>query len=373
MVTAAALHGVHKQYGGHITSGFLHSTMLPTATHARVSDDYIPGLKRPADACDAGQPELATSPKGNVVMGQQTLLAWALGIRPYKDAFFSGPQRWNDTTCFVAGNGAVGHGGYTKPEWWGVQESYPELHALVSGLVAGPIAVADGIGDSDPELVLRTCRSDGTLLKPDRPQFVIDSWWSEQAFGRGGGPKGGQVSHTQSTISGGYHTHDFTFHFVMGVALQDDFTVGPADIKLDGDVSGVAWRRAYGDTFAPPAASEVVVFGKTAPARLVMPKAESAADWGKYTLWKLAPLSCAGRGWALLGETDKFISHSPQRLTDVTAFCDDGTVPAMRVAMEGSPGEVVHLAFYEPAAKKVLAVAATIGPGGTAVVNMPPQ
>jgi hypothetical protein len=51
MAIAAARHGVSKQYGGHISSGFLHSVQLPNANQARVSDDYIPSLKRPRNSC----------------------------------------------------------------------------------------------------------------------------------------------------------------------------------------------------------------------------------------------------------------------------------------------------------------------------------
>ena len=51
MANAAARHGVHKQYGGHISSGFLHSVQLPNAVVARVSVDYIPGLQRPEGSC----------------------------------------------------------------------------------------------------------------------------------------------------------------------------------------------------------------------------------------------------------------------------------------------------------------------------------
>lgn len=48
------------------------------------------------------------------------------------------------------------------------QEAFPDLHVVVAALSAGPVAPGDGIGDGDPTLVLRTCTSNGTLLKPDR-------------------------------------------------------------------------------------------------------------------------------------------------------------------------------------------------------------
>ena len=54
MADAAARHGISKQYGGHISSGFLHSAALPNALTARISADYIPDLKRPSNACTPG-------------------------------------------------------------------------------------------------------------------------------------------------------------------------------------------------------------------------------------------------------------------------------------------------------------------------------
>lgn len=47
----------------------------------------------------------------------------------------------NDASTNVRHTGSP----YTKPEWWGLQERYPELQVLVSSLTAGPIAPGDGI------------------------------------------------------------------------------------------------------------------------------------------------------------------------------------------------------------------------------------
>ena len=46
--------------------------------------------------------------------------------------------------------------------------------ALVSALSGGPVGPSDGIGGSDASLIMRTCRLDGLLLKPDRPATPID-------------------------------------------------------------------------------------------------------------------------------------------------------------------------------------------------------
>jgi hypothetical protein len=163
MADAAARHGVDKQYGGHMSSAFLHSTLLPNAVAARVSDDYIPDLARPRGACVPGVDDNRTvTPRGNVLMGRQSLYAWAVSLRPYKDAFFSSSrQSWRNTTCFDAGHAGPESTGYTKPEWWGLQDPRPELNAVASALSAGPVASGDGWGDVNATLLKRLVRADG--------------------------------------------------------------------------------------------------------------------------------------------------------------------------------------------------------------------
>lgn len=77
-------------------------------------------------------------------------LADALGLWPFKDCFFSAP-----------GEGIDG-------------DPHPEVEALLSALSAGPVGIGDRIGRTDRSLVLRCCRSDGLLLKPDRPIAALD-------------------------------------------------------------------------------------------------------------------------------------------------------------------------------------------------------
>ena len=358
MADAAARHGVDKQYGGHLSSAFLHSTTLPNALTARVSDDYIPGLNRSTDACTAGAGTRAIAARGNVLLARQTLYPWAMGIRPYKDAFMSGSQqRWNRTTCFIAGKAGPGTIGYTKPEWWGLQERYPELQAVVSAVTAGPVASADGVGDFDAALLGRLVRADGVLLKPDRPAWVLDSWWAAAAFGAAAlgsssiGDAPGEVSQTSVSLDG------LTWRIVLGVGLERAQTFTSADV-VDGAgrhttaplAAAWAWSRHSGDLFgtAPPRALVPVGGAGGAPLSLPLPASPSADDWGQYTLWHVAPLSCGGAGWALLGELEKIIPVSAQRVTAISTECGgDGGVggSTMAVSLVGEPGEVVRLTF----------------------------
>ena len=86
-------------------------------------------------------------------IAQNSLVWWAVGVRPYKDATFTGTQTWGETTCMQgAGNDAP----YTMPEWWGLQDPKPALGVVVSAMAAGPIAGCDGIGNVDRALLMRT-------------------------------------------------------------------------------------------------------------------------------------------------------------------------------------------------------------------------
>jgi hypothetical protein len=137
MAASAAKHGVVKFYGGCVPSMILHSVTLPSAVVGRAGDDYYPSGSRAPHACrelqSTATPSNSSATNGtaptaitnaaptgtthakdtgegvsielgsaltSASIGRNTLLWWALGIRPYKDATFTAPQTWSGTTCF---------------------------------------------------------------------------------------------------------------------------------------------------------------------------------------------------------------------------------------------------------------------------------
>lgn len=56
MTNAAAKHGVSKQFGGCVSSMFLHSVTLQSVLSARVGPDYIPGASRVPGTCATPPP-----------------------------------------------------------------------------------------------------------------------------------------------------------------------------------------------------------------------------------------------------------------------------------------------------------------------------
>jgi hypothetical protein len=73
-------------------------------------------------------------------------LARAFGLWPFKDVFMSNQAE---------------HGMSGDP--------HAEIEAALSALSGGPVGIGDRIGCTHRDLVLRTCRSDGVLVKPDVP------------------------------------------------------------------------------------------------------------------------------------------------------------------------------------------------------------
>jgi hypothetical protein len=78
-------------------------------------------------------------------------LARALGLHPFKDVFLSDRS----------GTGKDG-------------DPLAEAEALLAALSAGPVGIGDRVGRTDRELVLRTCREDGVLVKPDVPLAALE-------------------------------------------------------------------------------------------------------------------------------------------------------------------------------------------------------
>ena len=86
-------------------------------------------------------------------------LARALGLWPYKDVFLSHEK---------------------TPEGFG--DPLAEAESLLAALSAGPVGIGDQIGHTRRELVLRTCRPDGVLVKPDVPLAALERCYRANGY-----------------------------------------------------------------------------------------------------------------------------------------------------------------------------------------------
>ena len=80
-------------------------------------------------------------------------LARAFGLAPFKDVFASGGD-------------------------------HAEVEALLSVLSTGPVGLGDAIGTTDAAVVAATCRSDGTIVRPDVPVAAVDACVRTHAVAR---------------------------------------------------------------------------------------------------------------------------------------------------------------------------------------------
>ena len=122
MGSAAEKNGLTIQYCMPYIRHVLQSLEISAVTQARASDDYKP---------------LVDSEQWRI--GGQSILFNAVGISPSKDGI------WTTTLQPGSPYGAQG------------RELHSRLQAAVLTLSTGPIAIGDGIGYSDVELILRSC------------------------------------------------------------------------------------------------------------------------------------------------------------------------------------------------------------------------
>ncbi|MHA1383211.1 MAG: hypothetical protein ACTSR3_05600 [Candidatus Helarchaeota archaeon] len=136
MGQAASKYGISIQYCMATPAMFMQSVELPNVTNVRTGEDY-----------NARFPKHAYIPDNTQTM----ILIHALGIWPSIDTF-----RTNN-----------------KPGHFYI-EKYPVMMTLLAVLSAGVIGPSDPIGYINRNLIMKTCRDDGLILKPDRPLAPVD-------------------------------------------------------------------------------------------------------------------------------------------------------------------------------------------------------
>jgi hypothetical protein len=256
----AETNGVTVQYCMSYPRHILQTVEAPAVTQARGSDDYYPN-------------------NDQWRMGETSLIFHALGLAPFKDTFRSDSS---DQGC------SQQHGD--------TPEQTPELEALVSALTTGPIGPGDRLGKSNHDLLLRTCMTDGRLLKADTPAFSIDDMYIQKSFGSGGAD--GEVWNSYTDVDG------MTWHHVFVANLKTAYNLTPNKL-VKATSSGATTNLVF--SFDAP--TNVSVFDSNNPLRLAP---NGKAD---FKFYHIAPVF--SNGWAVLGETDKFISVSHPRFNHV--------------------------------------------------------
>ena len=166
MGKGADQNGINIQYCMSYPRHFLQALEIPRVTHARASIDYAVTLMNHEQS------------QWNI--GITSMIIDALGIAPFKDVLW--------TTSVEPGS----------PYSSNASERVPDRQILIATLSTGPVAVGDGINFTNIERLMRCCRQDGLILKPDRALTTINELVADWAL-NGDKPQG-ELYSTETTM-----------------------------------------------------------------------------------------------------------------------------------------------------------------------------
>ena len=265
------------------------------------------------------------------------MVAEALGLWPFKDNFQSSEERG-------------------------------EAEALISVLSAGMVGAGDAIGAAHRDILLKTCRTDGLLLKPDSPAVPIDpmfldhdrpyttlTWSKREDLGHRWGylaayhlsrnhPERDSLDELQESLQ--YDGKDMGKMFIWP-DLVTDWSV---DLKRDlGVEDAVVWYDWRAET------AQVV---------------ENTTQWqpveglGDYVFAVICPIF--ENGLSLIGEPEKFVTLADRRFREITTT-EDG----FDIGLEGAPGETLRLRVFDTRTNSLIPdTSVTISENGSAQVSI---
>lgn len=240
-------------------------------------------MPSPADLCQtvtlANVTSIRTSGDHGYLVSAGYLWSWfmyvnvfadALGLQPYKDVF---------------------HADLSD------EKAHSEIEALLSALSTGPVGVGDRVGRTDRDLVMRTCRADGVLIKSSTPIQAINRSFRKWATSRG------QLLTGTATSVGA----DRTWTYVVTLNATERAAtsrVDLADLGVTERVVAWNWRTQTAEVLSPSDGWDVSLDG---------------LDWDYRVL---APIV---DGVAVIGDPSVYATAGEKRITargaDVTVHC----------------------------------------------------
>ena len=171
---------------------------------------------------------------------------------------------------------------------------------------SGPYGPSDGLGLLNAELILRSCRADGVLLKPSAPLATLDAAFLGDAFEAARGP-----AHVWGTYA---QIGALRWLYVLSVQTEADV---PLTLSGMDATPGHEYRLFdfWGNNGSRPTAVRRVAAGGGWTAPKTPPPLSKLSDAGTYQV--LAPVLPSG--WCLLGEAGKIVGAAPRRVASVSA------------------------------------------------------
>jgi hypothetical protein len=279
---AAARNGMTLQWCMASPADFMQTVTLRNVTSIRTSGDY------------------------KYFVGNGSLWTWfllnnalarSLGLWPFKDVFLT----------FRTGDGPRDG------------DSCAEAEALLSALSAGPVGIGDRVGRTDRALVLRCCRADGLLVKPDAPIAALDRCFHAHPV------------LALAPLVGATHSEHPAGRWIYLAALHASNVKEPMAARISladlGDDAPVApmlayeWRSGAMQKVAPRGAFDLSL---------------APLDWDYRVLAPILPGEIA-----IVGDPALYATAGDRRVADVRA-----TDAGVAFDVLGAPGEAVQIAGW---------------------------
>jgi hypothetical protein len=321
--------GVSIEYCMDQPNIIINSATVARATHARASGDYVP-------------PQASWQWD----LGVTSALLWSVGLYPSKDVYFTSSSESYTASTDIASDCLFS----------GFREPFPLTHHAAAVLSAGLVQPSDGINSADYSLIRTAARSDGILLKPDRPLMRVEATWEARMFGlspgEGAPPRTGSVSSTFTLVGG------LAWHYLFAAILTAPYNCTPSDLfpaipwpdsfaRRGAETSGAGVDLVVVSGFiAPDSASPSWRWDVTssAPFSDAAPLALAASADYSVQLALVAPVLEGGA--VLFGEVGKLVAVSAQRVTSIDSSTVAGGGASFSVAFVGdTSGETVAFAF----------------------------
>lgn len=230
-------------------------------------------------------------------MGGTSLFYWAINVLPFKDGFYSSTNR-------QVGGQTVG------------PERNPDREALMATLSGAMVGPMDGIYLLNKTRVMTTCRSDGTVLKPDRPVSTSDYCFTKA-------DPGCYVYLTHSDVAGVGRT---TYHFNNADKYK---TLEAGMVGLPATTRG----------------THAVYNWYTQELSWMLPSQTLSPGYEGHVYAVVTPVLAGD--WVFLGETNKYVTHAALRFKNVAASATSLTVDVV-----GVKGEAVQVCAAKTAGMK---------------------
>lgn len=185
------------------------------------------------------------------------------------------------------------------------------LEACLSALSAGPVGIGDRLGKTNCELVRKTCRVDGVLIKPDAPLVALDRSLRNPAGLLWAETNCGSWRYILVVRTGIRSDKDPEHELPMTETLE----IGSTALVYD-------WKTGEAHVADSISASLVI---------------------HEWALWVICPLLGAGRTTALIGDPNAFATMGDRRIRVMTAIERE-----VRSSFDvlGVHGEEVQISFW---------------------------